>query len=373
MKLHTLIRHACALYRSIRRRSIRAASLWRAMPLLLVALPLLATPEAGAALAAQTLDPQGLVVPASALGPDWSLANQSGSQGSVQTHTVMYHNDLNSPSPRAAVFTVAVTPNSAVADAFVEAVHDTLPAQGLTFTPWQGLGDGRGYKSRAITSGGAVGLGYVFRLGQVGVFVEVTGQAAQEQAVEAQARQFAGLQQDRVRAALQPSAPASPTPATAPSAPPTPPVPAATAKPAPVSPPVAPAPVPAVPADPYCRPGEQPQFHFGFATLSAKLGGRMGSPTSCEYGDPRGSGDTLQATDKGLSFYRQSTNTPTFTTGFEHWALTDADLVYWTGDSIDPPGDAQPAAVHSCLAPVTARVSASCRDLTRQAELALDV
>ena len=68
----------------------------------------------------------------------------------------------------------------------------------------------------------------------------------------------------------------------------------------------------------------------------------MGNPTSCEYGDPRGSGDTLQSTGKGLSFYRRSTNTPTFTTGFEHWALTPLGTMYWTGDSIDPPDAAQP-------------------------------
>jgi hypothetical protein len=35
-------------------------------------------------------------------------------------------------------------------------------------------------------------------------------------------------------------------------------------------------------------------------------------------------------------------NTPTFTTGFEHWALTAVGVVYWTGDSIDPPDSAQP-------------------------------
>jgi hypothetical protein len=103
------------------------------------------------------------------------------------------------------------------------------------------------------------------------------------------------------------------------------------------------APAPAsAPGAPYCQQGESPQFRFGFATLSAALGSRMGSPTSCEYTDPRGSGDTLQRTDKGLALYRQSTNTPTFTTGFEHWALTNGGLVYWTGDSIDPPDSAQP-------------------------------
>jgi hypothetical protein len=72
---------------------------------------------------------------------------------------------------------------------------------------------------------------------------------------------------------------------------------------------VAPAAVAAPAADPYCRSGEQPQFRFGFASLKAELGARMGSPTSCEYDDPAGSGDTLQTTSTGLGIYRLRTNT----------------------------------------------------------------
>jgi hypothetical protein len=41
-----------------------------------------------------------------------------------------------------------------------------------------------------------------------------------------------------------------------------------------------------------------------------------------------------------LGFYRQHTNTPTFTTGFEHWGMTPTGMLYWTGDSIDPPPNA---------------------------------
>lgn len=97
---------------------------------------------------------------------------------------------------------------------------------------------------------------------------------------------------------------------------------------------------------PYCVPSQAPSYQFGFHALHEMLGDTMGAPTSCEYGDPNGSGDTLQNTTNGLAFYRQSTNTPTFTNGFEHWALTPAGPVYWTGESIDPPGltpSAQPA------------------------------
>lgn len=94
----------------------------------------------------------------------------------------------------------------------------------------------------------------------------------------------------------------------------------------------------ALAATPYCRSGEAPTYHYGFKALSDALGDRMGTPLSCEYGDPKGTGDTEQDTAKGLAFFRKSTNTPTFTDGFNHWALTSSGLVTWTGGSIDPPG-----------------------------------
>ncbi len=91
----------------------------------------------------------------------------------------------------------------------------------------------------------------------------------------------------------------------------------------------------------YCGSGETPQFRFGFAHLKSLLGPTMGEPLECEHGNPE-NGDTLQQTTTGLSFYRKSTNTPTFTDGWTHWAWTADGLVTWTGDSIDPPGSATP-------------------------------
>ncbi|MBV9169740.1 MAG: HNH endonuclease [Chloroflexi bacterium] len=55
---------------------------------------------------------------------------------------------------------------------------------------------------------------------------------------------------------------------------------------------------------------------------------------------PNGTGDTLQDTTSGLAFWRKSTNTPTFTNGDTHWALTPTGFISWTGSSIDPPGGA---------------------------------
>lgn len=95
----------------------------------------------------------------------------------------------------------------------------------------------------------------------------------------------------------------------------------------------------------FCAPGQEPHFTGGFEALYSELKiAKMGSPVECEHPDGT-SGDTLQQTDKGLAFYRLNTNTPTFTNGSEHWALTANGLVYWTGDSIDPPDDAAPPPV----------------------------
>lgn len=92
---------------------------------------------------------------------------------------------------------------------------------------------------------------------------------------------------------------------------------------------------------PFCAPGQSPQFTFGFAALKAQLDARMGEPQECVHVEAA-TGDTLQQTTTGLAFYRKATNTPTFTNGSEHWALTSDGLVYWTGSSIDPPAGAAP-------------------------------
>lgn len=87
----------------------------------------------------------------------------------------------------------------------------------------------------------------------------------------------------------------------------------------------------------FCGPGQKPFFQFGFADLAAHTD--IGQPTECEH--PNASnGDTLQHTTKGLAFYRASTNTPTFTDGWNHYGLTSIGPVTWVGNSIDPPASA---------------------------------
>ena len=90
---------------------------------------------------------------------------------------------------------------------------------------------------------------------------------------------------------------------------------------------------------PACPIGQSPAFVFGFANLHEQLGTAMGDPIECEHADVE-TGDTYQRTTTGLALYRPDTNTPMFTNGREHWALTASGLAYWSGWH----GSAAPAA-----------------------------
>src|SRR2546421_8245224 len=84
----------------------------------------------------------------------------------------------------------------------------------------------------------------------------------------------------------------------------------------------------------FCAPGQSPHYAFGFADLKAQIGDAMGDPLTCEFPDPKGTGDVHQQTSKGLAFWRKSTNTPTFTNGWQHWGHTPRGWVTWVGNSI---------------------------------------
>ena len=108
-------------------------------------------------------------------------------------------------------------------------------------------------------------------------------------------------------------------------------------------------------AAPFCRPGEAPQFTFGFAALKEQIGAAMGDPIECAHPNDA-NGDVLQHTTAGLSFWRKATNTPTFTNGWEHWGLTPSGMAYWTGESIDPPGTVVAESPPAAPAPAPATV-----------------
>jgi hypothetical protein len=304
------------------------------MPALILALATPALSFAQQTMNAQPLTPQGLALAAPELGPEWSVGeHHSSTVEGADVYQVVY----TAPSGRMVRVTTAVAPDSDYAEAVISSLRYELERDGATITSVQdqGFGDGRAFRAQ-FSDGQTVLVSYLFRVRNLIAAVDYRG-AAGAGDVPSQAVAAARKQEAKLFAAFAPPPPPTPTAAVpTPLAPPP-----AVSTPTP-SPTAAPTPVAMAVAGPYCRPGEQPEFRFGFAGLSARLAARMGRPTSCEYGDPRGSGDTLQNTERGLAFYRQRTNTPTFTTGFEHWAITPAGVVYWTGDSIDPIDAAQP-------------------------------
>jgi hypothetical protein len=87
----------------------------------------------------------------------------------------------------------------------------------------------------------------------------------------------------------------------------------------------------------------RPRFMGGMAGLKNALGDTMGDPTECEHA-VTSDGDTQQKTSTGLAYYEHKINVACFTTGWDHWGLTDHGLVHWTGEAVDPPSDALPVA-----------------------------
>lgn len=88
-------------------------------------------------------------------------------------------------------------------------------------------------------------------------------------------------------------------------------------------------------AETFCAPGQAPSFSLGFASLGAQIGAPAGEPVECEHFDA--AGNSSQKTTTGTFSWRKSTNTASFASGSQHWALTFKGLLTWTGDTIDPP------------------------------------
>ena len=261
-----------------------------------------------ASLWAQMLDPQALALTASDLGPGWTVeeAERDG------PFFMASFSHLEAAPLQFAGIVIGVGLSNANGASLVNEFKESLGQEfDLHFEPWPGLGDGPAFHGRSTDPEAAAMSTFVFQVGSVATLVWVVGGSSQGAQVDQQALRIALLQQDKLRANLAPPAPEAP-PAT----------------PTPTGP-------------PFCEGGHVPEYQFGFAALKAQLGDLMGDPVECEHTNPD-NGDSLQQTSKGLAFYRKSTNTPTFTNGHEHWALTAQGLVYWTGDSIDPPADAQP-------------------------------
>ena len=283
---------------------------------------------------AQPLTSDGIALTAVDLGPEWSMTEHHSF--TLEDGTVVYQVTYSAPSGRAVRLTTAAATSPELAEAVITFLRYDLEKNGATITSVQsnGFGDGRAFRAQ-FTDGKVLSVTYLFRVRNLMAFAGYAGPASAGD-VESQAIGVARKQEAKLFGFFTP--PAQPTPSPMPTVEPTP-LPTATPLPAPIAPVATDMPV--VQTAPHCQVGEKPQFGLGFATLSIQLGPLMGNPTSCQYSDPSGSGDTLQDTDTGLAIYRVATNTATFTNGSDHWALVASTVVHWTGDALDPPVDAE--------------------------------
>jgi hypothetical protein len=83
----------------------------------------------------------------------------------------------------------------------------------------------------------------------------------------------------------------------------------------------------------------RPTFLGTLGSLKLRLGARMGDPADCERPVDE-DGNTQQVTTTGLAYYRRHLNVAAFTDGWEHWALVETQILYWTGQAVDPPANA---------------------------------
>jgi hypothetical protein len=292
---------------------------------------------------AQQLTPDTIALSAPELGPEWSVASHHGQ--TLDDGSQLAEFRYSAASGRQLLLTTGVASGVDYAEAVLTYLRYQVEKEGGVVSSVQsnGFGDGRAFKAEWQAQQ-LVEVAYMFRVRNLIALIGYVGPASIGD-VESQAQAAARKQEAKLFGFFAPP----PTSTVVPTV-------VLTSAPTPVS---TPAPSPGVTAStygrtsdsspaqtaPYCQPGQKPQFALGFATLSTQLGKVMGNPVSCQYSDPGGSGDTLQATDTGLAVYRSTSGITSFTNGSDHWALVEGQVVHWTGDSLDPPADAdQPAA-----------------------------
>lgn len=72
----------------------------------------------------------------------------------------------------------------------------------------------------------------------------------------------------------------------------------------------------------------------GFVKLADRLGDKVGTPLTSEYGTAEG---TMQLTSSGAVYWHSDTGTLAFTDGYDRIALIGNQLIEWVGDQVDPP------------------------------------
>ena len=80
-------------------------------------------------------------------------------------------------------------------------------------------------------------------------------------------------------------------------------------------------------------------FDQGFAALRTELGDVMGDPLEAAHAAP--SGGVTQATTTGLAYWTPDVS-PSFTDGWQRWALLSSGVEHWEGDGTAPPPPGTP-------------------------------
>lgn len=150
---------------------------------------------------AQDLQIEDLVVPASDLGENWSVLEESheGTSDLALVYSRTYRNEVDD---RVATFSLAVRPEVDQAQVVVDGVREGLEAEGFALQTVPGLGDDRAFKGVGAPSTGVVAIAYVFRVDTGAVTVTVAGSATDQEDVELQALTYASFQEERIRSFL---------------------------------------------------------------------------------------------------------------------------------------------------------------------------
>lgn len=258
---------------------------------------------------AQTPSPAELVVPVEDLGPDWLFREESYTrdESGAPEFTRRYTFDPGGE----AIFTLAVAPDAATADSWLNQRaarfrEQTVHGSPLPIESVPGLGDGQAvhlveyefalavylYRAGPTVVTVVLGLGFVDSA-WVRELTELGPPQARWQRyfelLTDQARQYAGMQETRLRLALAGR-------------------------------------LPTVPKAQYCGTNQVPRIHERFTVIVRTLGPRVGEPLECVHADP-GTLDWVQATSGGQLGWHKAESVPAFSDATTTWLMGPDGLV----------------------------------------------
>jgi hypothetical protein len=153
------------------------------------------------AAAAPGPDVQAMVLPAEALGPEWSLVDRGSKQDS---ETVKYFNNAADRARfRAATVLLDVYPDERQAELATDAVRSEFEGFRYELAPTNDVGPGRAYRGVQSGERGLQGVARVFQVGKVTVAVTLNGFSDQRvQDIDADDLSLAMLHRARIQAVL---------------------------------------------------------------------------------------------------------------------------------------------------------------------------